>query len=196
MNTLLNLSGGIDSAAVLYDYAVRGEPLLVNHIIISNFEQRIRHEHSAVRDLLRFVKNAFPNFSYQLIESKFNAGNTGYYTLDKLTVGFVTGMVLNNPAYKNVKNIIISSNADDIARVNYYEASEARRKAIIMAMCQRDDLNYIYPISQESKEQLCQRLPPDYLALTWFCRKPQADGNTCGRCVPCKAVKRSGVVWR
>ena len=88
MRTLLNFSGGIDSAYCLYRY-LKDDPretLLVHHLNLINKEGRAPHEKQAVKSILDWcVKNGIANFKY--IESAFDYGTLGYLVKDIEIIG-------------------------------------------------------------------------------------------------------------
>lgn len=44
------------------------------------------------------------------------------------------------------------------------------------------------PLKTMTKADLIERLPPELMRLTWWCRKPRA-GKPCGRCITCVKVQ-------
>lgn len=183
--TLLNFSGGIDSLWCLWDYARRREPLLVHHCHLKNWTKRTELEAQAVKSALNWIDKHEP-FSYRLVRTGFDYGNT-MIVQDKEVIGFMTGIVIRDARNKGLRNIIISSNRQDIERTEYYVSSESDRLRLIEGVGRRR-LNYLYPIADKSKEDLIRELPPDLLELAWYCRTPAPGDKPCTRCKTCQTV--------
>lgn len=185
MDTLLNLSGGIDSAYCLYQYALSKTPLLIHFCELINHEGRASYEKKAVKNLLKWVNYNLP-FEYKYIETSFDYRNAGKPIVkDKYIIGFTTALVLNNRLAESVDKVIISSNKEDVSRLEYMEKTEAIRKLLITSLGK--SVEYIYPIREKTKAELIQELPADYLKYTWFCRTPK-EGKPCGQCHTCRQV--------
>ena len=176
---LLNYSGGLDSLHCLLhsDYDI------VHHCSIINHEGRHRLEKKAVDATLGLIRLARPSKSFIYIHTTYDYGNTRRIVLDKDVIGFQTGMLMRG---YNIKEVIISSNLEDVSKVDYYERTEQRRKAIIEAVAGRAP-EYLYPIAELPKRELIKQIPEKYLRLAWFCRTPKRD-QPCGACPTCKAV--------
>ena len=181
--TILNLSGGIDSVFALWLYARHQWPLLVHHCHLINFTKRAPHELEAVKRVLKWMEENEP-FDYHLIQTQFDYGNMGIVQ-DKEIIGFLNGVLLRDRRFF-VHNILITSNRDDISRFGYYLATETDRMRLIEGVGQRK-VKYLYPIANFTKEDLMRRMPPELLELCWFCRTPN-DGAPCGTCDTCKKV--------
>ena len=68
MKTLLNLSGGIDSAYCLYKYAESKIPLLIHHCNLYSWEGRVDLEKRAVLKQLNWIKKNLPfNYKYYVL---------------------------------------------------------------------------------------------------------------------------------
>jgi len=183
--TLLNLSGGIDSLWCLWNYAGRSEPLLVHHCYLRNWCRRADCEARAVTLALKWIDENEP-FDFRLIRTAFDYGNMKIVQ-DKEVIGFMTGIIVRDARNRGLRNIIISSNKEDIERTQYYVSSESDRLRLIEGVGRRR-LNYLYPIADKSKEDLIRELSPDLLELAWFCRTPAPGGKPCTRCKTCQTV--------
>jgi 7-cyano-7-deazaguanine synthase in queuosine biosynthesis len=176
---LLNYSGGIDSLYCLLncDYDI------VHHCSIINHEGRHRLEKSSVDATLRLIRLARPQKPFEFVQTVYDYGNTKRIVLDKDVIGFQTGMLMR--AYP-IDTVIISSNKEDVSKVDYYTRTEARRLEIIKAVSGSEPKLEL-PIAQLSKRELIESIPEKYLRLAWFCRRPKRD-KPCGNCPTCKAV--------
>jgi len=183
IKTLLNFSGGVDSLAVLYEYAVRREPLLIHFCELINWTKRYRKEVQAVDRIMEWIEANQP-FPYEMVRTRFDHGNVRN-SQDKYLLGFCTGLVLQDPRWR-IKKVIISSNAQDVSRTEYYTTSEAIRLSVIGTVAGYAP-EYIYPIKDRNKEQLMRELPRELLDLSWSCRKP-IHGKECGNCQACTKI--------
>jgi len=95
--TLLNLSGGIDSLWCLWDYARRREPLLIHFCHLINFTGRGDYELEAVDKILAWIDENEP-FDYKLIKTRFDYGNARIVQ-DKEVIGFLSGVILRDTRY-------------------------------------------------------------------------------------------------
>src|SRR5690554_6553651 len=109
MDTLLNLSGGIDSVYCLYQYVLRGEPLYIHHINLKNREGRNEKEAKAVSDVLSWADSQ--GYKYEYIETAFDYGDIRRLLADIEVVGIMTGVVAR--ARKGVKKTLVCSSLTD-----------------------------------------------------------------------------------
>ena len=132
--TLLNLSGGIDSVFCLWLYAQHQWPLIVHHCHLINWTNRAAHELEAVKNVLEWIGEHMP-LQMHLIQTQFDYGNMGIVQ-DKEVIGFLNGCLLRDRRYL-IQNIIVCSSRDDINRFGYYITSEADRLRLIYGVGQR-----------------------------------------------------------
>lgn len=181
--TLLNLSGGIDSVFTLWLYAQHQWPLIVHHCHLINWTERAPHELEAVKSVLAWIGENEP-FEFHLIQTQFDYGNMGIVQ-DKEVIGFLNGVLLRDRRFF-LHNIIVCSSRDDISRFGYYLNSESDRMRLIEGVGRRK-IKYLYPIANFTKSDMMRRMPRELLDLCWFCRTPK-DGQACGKCETCKKV--------
>ncbi len=191
MDTLLNFSGGIDSAYCLYDYLRSGKRLLVHHIELISPEAWLRHKHEmkAVRDILGWLgSKGFKNYEYLETKIDFRALNRTCKDVD--VVMFMTGILLGSPKRENITKIIMPNQAEDFGR-NDYEDRSLRRFKIFEAMVDRK-VQFLFPIKDMTKDDLRRAMPRELYDLVWYCRRPLSDGSTCDKCGTCKDVNGRG----
>ena len=181
--TLLNFSGGIDSLYCLWQYALSKTPLLIHYCELQNWTKRHEQERVAVAKILGWIDKHLP-FEYTYLKSSFDYGNLSIVK-DKEVIGFMTGVILRDKRHE-VDSVIISSNKEDVSRLEYYTESEADRIRLMEGVGHKK-VKYLYPIKDKTKAELISELPKDLLSLSWFCRIPKS-GKPCGKCKTCKTV--------
>ena len=179
---LIQLSGGIDSTYVLYDW-LRNNPdksILVHHIHLKNHESRLEHEKVAVNNILDYLrKHGYNNFIY--LESGFDYGNLGWIVKDVEVCGFFLGVILRNKRWSNLKQILLPIYKPE-AGLRHKRAERIRN----IISLQRP-IEVLYPLLEFTKEDTIKALPKELLDLTWYCRKP-VNGKVCGECITCVEV--------
>ncbi len=191
MDTLLNLSGGIDSTYCMYHY-LKNNPnktLLVHHIDLVSPEARLRHIHelNAVTKILKWMnKNGCTNYEY--LQSKVDYQAFNYTCVDVNVVLFMSGILLQSPKRTNITRIIMPNHYEDFQRRDYENRSLSRFK-IFEAMVSRE-IEFLYPIKEMTKKDLREATPKFLYNLTWYCRRPLKDGKPCGKCRTCIDVNK------
>jgi len=179
--TLIQFSGGIDSAFVLWDWLSRNkdEYCLVHHINLINHEGRVDYEKQAVYEILQWLDNQeLTNYIY--LESTFDYGNLGYIIKDVEVCGFFSGIVFRSPHWTNLKNIAIS-----VYDIN--SKREGLRRTLLREVSYGKDYHFEYPLHRMTKKDVMKAMPEQLLKLCWYCRTPSTSGK-CGKCITCKEV--------
>lgn len=191
MDTLVNFSGGIDSTYCLYEYLKNNseKKLLVHFVSLRNAEGRLKYEQAAVAKVLQWLRSKKLD-NFKMVYTGFDYGTMRYLIQDVEIIGFMSGVLLRNPRYSGVENIIVSANAGDFL-VGGYELRSARRKEIFKAVSKGREVNYVYPIKDKTKKDLIQLMPKQLFDATWYCRKPTAVGKTCNKCRTCREVNEA-----
>lgn len=182
---LLNLSGGIDSAYCAYKLLKEGRSLLIHHCVLKNIENRHEQEYKAVQHCLDFFKkNGLNNFEY--VETFFDYGTVKVLIYDVEIIGFLSGLILRNPNFYNIKQIAVSVNKNEPTGQNLEcprRVSANTCTKTLLNLINRD-VQFIYPIINMTKEEIINDCPKDLLSGLWWCRRPQ-NGNKCGQCKTC-----------
>ncbi len=203
-DTIINLSGGVDSTYLLYEYLSKGKNLVVHHCNMINGEGRYLVEKSATRKVLNWLEeNNLSTFKYY--ETVFDYGNLPYILKDIEVIAVFTSTLLRAPIFHHIKEIAVSANSSDESN-NPNDISVVNRKAIIDTLKPPFvEAELTFPVIHISKEEMVRTLPKDLLQLTWFCRRPvyfNAEGlkvnyrdkdnavyaGTCKMCVPCVKI--------
>jgi 7-cyano-7-deazaguanine synthase in queuosine biosynthesis len=197
MDTLHNLSGGLDSVYCMYDYLTKNpdKTLLVFHC---NLESRVgRHlkEREATDKALQwFQDNGLTNYKY--LEGSFSYGDEIRMTMDDYIIAVFTGILLRDrKKYRSIKYMINCAHKTSTIRLGPRIHNYRKRVDEIITVMSAGDsrvagrtLERVYPILHMMKSEVVAACPPDLLVLTWSCRKPRDDGSRCGKCHACRQI--------
>ncbi len=181
--TLLQLSGGIDSAYVLWKWLKENPDkyCLVHHIVLINREKRHEKELEACDKILRWLDSQGLN-NYFYIQNTFDYGNMTEVIWDVEICGFLAGVLLRADRWKNVDNILLTQYDRNTER-------EMSRRQILRTTARRN-INFIYKLDTMTKQQVIEDMPKELFNICWYCRTP-INGRKCGNCMTCKTVERA-----
>ncbi len=182
---MINLSGGVDSVYAAYDALKRGEEVLLHHCVLKSRTNRWQQEKKSVNHALNYFSKVGLN-TYTYVETSFDYGKITYLIYDVELIGFLTGLVLRNPKYKNVSRVIVSVNANDPSARDVNTPRRVKANALTDILMDKQ-VKFEYPYIEISKADMIKSLPPDLVAGLWWCRTPRG-GNKCGRCKPCREI--------
>jgi len=187
---LIMLSGGIDSAYILWDALNNSkDDVFAHHISIRNLENRWQQEREAVTKIIKYFdeKKIRP---FMFSESVWSFPYVEYFCWDIHVVAFVASQVAHNLKGKvtvytgDYEGFRAEGEDDDKGR-------ELRSKIaddILASACQdRENIEkkLVKPLIGIEKAEIVKKLPDDLLSLTWSCRTPK-DGKPCEVCKTCK----------
>src|SRR5690606_19571219 len=110
-DTLLLLSGGIDSAYCMWRLLSEGRSLLVHHVHLTNHEGRVQYEAQAVKRILAWMRGRGLNrFTYT--ESSFDYGSLRFIVKDSYLWAFHIGIIMANPENRGVTKVIVPRHWD------------------------------------------------------------------------------------
>lgn len=182
MDTLINLSGGVDSVACAW-LLMKDNPskTFMLHHIARTTPLGIQEKIAVDNSLKYFDEVGLTNYQYK--------ETTGYSTpfspLKAIEmVGYFTGLILRSR--QEITKVVISANSEDLVQGANYNSRSASRFEIVRVVARREP-EYLWPIKDFTKKQLVEMLPKGLAAACWSCRKPK-NGNPCGRCQPCRAI--------
>lgn len=182
---MINISGGVDSVYAAYDTLNSGRSVLLHHCVLKSRTNRWSQERKAVDHALKyFVRKGLDNFSY--LETSFDYGKISYLIYDVELIGFLTGLVLRNPKYKSVNEVLVSINSDDPSAKDPNTPRRVKANLLTDTVMDRK-IQFTYPYIEISKRDMLKNIPKDLLAGLWWCRTP-VGGNKCGRCRPCREI--------
>lgn len=192
-NTLVMLSGGLDSTAALYWMLENTDDnIFVHRIVLDNHEKRSTAESEAVRKIIGWLETNCRSFGYR--ESSFSY--SGYTVRDMfiyMHMAGVRGMEFKDKKCGGLDRIVTGS-------IKMYSifAGVGRRRAkawrIFTATYGKnhESVEWYKPLISHTKEQVYEYLPRELSDLTWSCRKPRGANKMkkCQRCHSCMAMKR------
>ena len=191
-NTLVLLSGGLDSAAMTHLLLKDStdNQIHIHHIDIKNQENRWMVEKVAVTNILNYFRNNnYPKFLYSetSIESPSFNGNFLY---DTDCINFFAGYIASvNPKIKQVAYGAIKSEFAQIGNSKRF----TRAMSIFSSFT---DIPKTYPVKDYDKKDLAEMIPKELLDLTWSCRTPKYENDyaiPCGMCQTCSMLTKAGI---
>ena len=181
-STLIQLSGGIDSAYVLWHW-LKNNPndiCLVHHINLINHEGRNSVESKAVKDILNYLEQSgMGNYIY--LENTFDYGNLSFIIKDVEVCGFHLGLIIRNPRW-HIKEILLPIYGHETKR-------EAVRRKLVDLVSYQKKVLLTYPLMGRNKGDVMAEMPKELLNLCWYCRTPK-NSQPCGTCKTCKEVEK------
>ena len=197
--TYINLSGGVDSTYYLWRYLRENphEKVLVHHCLLN--EARKEVEKKAADNIVNYIlKSGIYNFDYT--ESRFTRKGIEGSILDIEVIGFLSGLILKNRKYKNIKKILLSYCFEEtpIIRSHFAQGLELReldkkhrtkRAITLLETAARKEFEYHIPYINKTKQEMIAEMPKELFAMTWYCRSP-INNNPCNKCFNCKRVQK------
>lgn len=188
-DTLLLLSGGIDSAFCLWKHLTEGGTIHIHHVHLKNHEGRLKYEAEAVKRILKWMtKQGLTQYTYT--ESTFDYGTLRFIVKDHNIWALTAGIILADPQNRSINKMIRPLHWDSFAKGAESAPairSERAYRNIIQQVSGRNDVELLYPIRQRMKAEIIREMPRDLLELCWYCRTPKA-GKPCHKCYTCKLV--------
>ncbi|MEB3065719.1 7-cyano-7-deazaguanine synthase [[Mycobacterium] zoologicum] len=182
-DTLLMLSGGIDSAFCLWQRVQAGLPTRTHHVHFQNSDNRADAEAAAVADILEWLAR---NGGHGLIThtaSRLDHGDLALHGLwDGFMLAFWAGAILHADPF--IASVIVGVQADDAG-----PRDDVRDQLFwrIAANVGRRQFWLSHPARSLTKRDIIAAMPPELVDLCWSCRRPQ-DGHPCHSCHTCRLV--------
>lgn len=192
-DTLLLLSGGIDSAYCMWWALSQGRALHVHHVHLKNHEGRLQYEARAVEGILNWMREQGLT-SFRYTESSFDYGSIRWIVKDHCVWAFFIGIILAGPQNKGIKRVIRPDHFDSLPTGPDgpgMQRAHRRYREISWQIHERDDIIWEHPIQHLTKAQVIRSMPPGLLELCWWCRRPTVSGEPCHRCYTCRLVDRA-----
>jgi 7-cyano-7-deazaguanine synthase in queuosine biosynthesis len=183
VETLIQLSGGIDSTYVLWKWLSENPDKLaaVHHINLKSIENRWSQELESVDKILKWLdSNGLKNYIY--LENTFDYGNIPSTIYDVELCGFIAGFILRSVRF-------IETNKTHLPIYGATTEREERRRQVLSFTAKRE-IECIYPLYGREKWEIIEELPEELMELTWYCRSPLNE-KKCGICFSCREVENS-----
>jgi 7-cyano-7-deazaguanine synthase in queuosine biosynthesis len=184
LSSLLMLSGGLDSVALLVNILEETDQWLhAHHIEIHNFENRVEAENDAMQQTLAYCRKHYRQFSLSTSTSEFPLGMGGGF--DLTLVLFTAARV--NTALGRVIDIVYTGHISPTR-------SEVQEGTAVFDACyttKRHKPKWLRPLAQLKKVDIYESIPRELAEMTWSCRKPAYSGSAyepCGKCHTCKSL--------
>ena len=188
-DTLLLLSGGIDSAYCMWRALSEGRSLHVHHVHLTNHEGRLQYEARAVERILKWMRGrGLTNFRYT--ENPLGMGTLGWIPKDHCFWAQFIGTICANPKNRHITRVIRPDHWDSVPGGPDSPAmkqADRRYRNISYEICERE-LIWEHPIQRMMKAEVVHAMPRDLLELCWYCRRPTHRGKPCHRCYTCRLV--------
>lgn len=192
-DTLLMLSGGIDSAFCLYQRVKAGLPTRTHHVQLWNTEGRGYAEAEATDRVLAWID---ANGGQGLVEHTSSIVDFGelWPPLDHHLWAYWVGALLAAPRGRDYRHVIIPRHADafhdEPADGPAAQASDAAYLGHIRLIAPARVPTLTYPIRHLTKADIVAAMPPGLLACCWWCRTPADPLNpaACHGCYTCRLV--------
>lgn len=197
---LCMFSGGLDSLGALYTLLTEeqyAEYLIhIHHMQLLNVENRAKAENAAVKKVIAYLKEHFPNrFIYTTSghDYRFMRKN---FPFDIEIVAFVAGNIARGD--RRVKKIAVGRTATDMepssdgleARHVRLKRAQEVFKSVLWGV-EGELAEYVFPILNKTKREIWDSVPEGLRENFWSCRRPTyQDGKpvACGKCGTCKEL--------
>jgi 7-cyano-7-deazaguanine synthase in queuosine biosynthesis len=183
---MVNISGGVDSVYAALKALQSGQSLLLHHCVLKSRTNRWQQERKAVQHALAYYRGlGLDKFIY--VETSFDYGKISYLIYDVELIGFLTGLILRNPRYNSIKQVIISVNKDDPSGRDQNTPRRVVSNALATTVLGDRKIEFLYPHVDMTKKDMLRDTPKDLLEKLWWCRTPK-NNNACGTCRPCREI--------
>ncbi len=186
IKTLVMLSGGIDSVALLANVLAETEHRVhAHHIELTNQENREQAENDAVADVVDYCWQHYRDFSFSSSKSEFRITARGY----DLIITMFTAALVSISSEQNV----------DFVMTGHFQTKNIRAlygQRMLSSCFLRDSAGprWIRPLDALSNQKtakidIYRSVPPELAELCWSCRKPvavEAGFQPCGVCYACR----------
>jgi len=183
VTTLINVSGGIDSALVLHQAVQSGRKVLAHHIVLETRAGRHVKEAEAVPRILEWVGG-----DVEYVESRFGWGDLERVRDVHVWALFTGAILFRRP---EVDEVGVCSHLDSFTR--YDEHWRERCATVLEGFVQLTagrQPRWWHPLARMTKADIVAACPPELFELAWWCRTP-VGGNRCHRCLTCRQVSRA-----
>jgi len=181
-DTLLMLSGGLDSVGLFWQLMQGQKRLHVHHMNLKNVENRADAEAIAVSRIVEYMRKV-GDFDFTESTHQYPSHRNSFIW-DSDLVSFMAGTICM--FNRTIKEVAIGMTASDTI------GTRIKRSDLIFNAFNTKAVK-TYPLTTMTKEQVYDMTPSDLRDLCWSCRTPQyVEGVpvACRRCITCKAMKK------
>lgn len=188
---LVMLSGGLDSAYLLYYYLKETDlNVHAHHIVLkSPTEPRWKKELNASRNIVYYCRKNLRKFSYT--ESTWDWGDVRGIVRDICLVSIVAGTIIREVRgdyiYLATGRVADDNNNDSSRRLFEQDTSGKLWTKIAQEFAAGKRIHSVIqrPLLGMTKKEIVEKAPPKLVGVTWSCRTPR-DGKPCGTCHACR----------
>jgi|SRR5690606_3936515 len=190
-NTLLLLSGGLDSAYCLWKHVRTGQPIRTHHVVLADHEGRQEVERVATQRVLAWVHAKVPGSRalIQHTESRVSFGDLRWIPKNYHLWAYWTGVIMAAPSGRAITDIILPRHSDAFAggpTGPSARRSDTAYKGHVKLIAGREPV-LRYPMAHLTKAQVIADMPQGLIDASWWCRTPR-NGTRCHKCATCKLV--------
>lgn len=185
-DTLLLLSGGLDSTWCLWQRCKEGLPTRVHHVVLKDKEGRQNEEVRATSDVLSYMYSRGWEHLITYSESKVDFGKM-FVPYNYFLWAYWAGAIFKGD--DRLVNLVIPRHSDAFVGGpdgDYAQGSDNAYKTIVSTISGREPVLQ-YPMVHLSKAEIVADLPEELRTRTWYCRRPKG-GYPCHKCKTCKQV--------
>lgn len=189
MDTLLNISGGIDSSYVAYKW-LKDNPektLLLHYCSLRTNEKRWVEEGKAVKKVIKWLNaNGYDNFEF--IETISDVQQAKPKLWDITLLASKTGEIMSG--YKTIEYVLFNTPKDEYDRLGSTIRTMYSRFDTVVNAVSRRRIKPISMLKDTYKIDIIKAMPQGLLELCWYCRRPKGK-EPCHECHTCKQVDKA-----
>lgn len=189
---LIMLSGGLDSAYVLYKTLKEtSDNVWAHHIILKNLvEVRWEEELESTKKIVEYCQK-IRKFEYSESEWGFNFKR--YLGWDIDLVVFTAAQIIPNIYHYGKVTLVTGRVKEDDqvnASVNQTIHTQALWEAVIKKHEKYVEKEISKPIRHLYKKDIIKDIPKELFDMVWYCRRSD-EGKPCGRCRSCRDIQKA-----
>lgn len=188
-DTLLLLSGGIDSAWCLWQRVQAGLPTRTHHVVLKDHEGRARVESAATKRVLSWIHSNGGSNLIHHTESTVDFGTVRWIPKNFYLWAYWAGVIMAAPSGRDITTVVLPRHSDAFpggpTSPGALKSDEAYTTTIQLITGRAPQLEF--PMAHLTKAEVIQSMPEGLLAACWWCRRPQ-NGKPCHQCQTCRQV--------
>jgi hypothetical protein len=189
VRTLVMLSGGIDSVAVLAAVlAGTDHRVQAHHIELANRDQRARAEADAVADVVEYCWRQYRDFEFTSSRHDIRISSRGYDLIITMFSAALACIASRRPTDFVMTGHFLTQKTRVAYGGRMLQSCFLRDSSVPRWLRPLDAL----PDRRLAKIDIVRSVPPALVEMTWSCRRParMADGfAACGKCYACRNLR-------